>query len=59
MYLKYLRYYHSTTVILKDQSNIQLSKELPFYGDFKNKTAFSGYAQIYKVEIIDKRDVIV
>ena len=25
----------------------------------KNKTAFSGYAQSYKVEIIDKKDVIV
>ena len=25
----------------------------------KNKTAFSGYAQSYKIEIVDKRDVIV
>ena len=24
----------------------------------KNKTAFSGYAQSYKIEIIDKKDVI-
>ena len=25
----------------------------------KNETAFSGYAQSYKIEIVDKRDVIV
>ena len=25
----------------------------------KNKTAFSGYARSYKVEIVDKKDVIV
>ena len=25
----------------------------------KNKTAFSGYAQSYKIEIVDKRDVVV
>ena len=24
----------------------------------KNKTAFSGYAQSYKIEIVDKRDVV-
>ena len=37
-------------------------KELPFYDDFsivKSKTAFSGYAQSYEVEIVDKKDVIV
>ena len=36
-------------------------KELPFYDDLsivKNKTAFSGYAQSYKIEIVDKRDVV-
>ena len=34
---------------------------LPFYDELsiaKNKTAFSGYAQSYKIEIIDKRDVV-
>ena len=25
----------------------------------KNKSAFSGYAQSYKIEIVDKRDVVV
>ena len=37
-------------------------KELPFYDDFsivKSKTAFSGYAQSYEAEIVDKKDVIV
>ena len=41
---------------------IQLLKELSFYNDLsiiENKTAFSGYAQSYKVEIVDKKDVIV
>ena len=36
-------------------------KELPFYDKLnfvKNKTAFSGYTQSYKIEIADKRDVI-
>ena len=43
-------------------NNVQLLKELPFYDDFsivKNKTVFSGYAQSYKIEIVDKRDVAV
>ena len=47
---------------IKKLSNIQLLKEIPFYDELsivKNKTAFSGYAQSYKVEIVDKRDVIV
>ena len=46
---------------IKKLSNIQLSKELPFYYDLnivKNKTAFSGYSRSYKVEIVDKKDVI-
>ena len=40
---------------------LDLLKELPFYDDLsivKNKTAFSGYAQSYKIEIVDKKDVI-
>ena len=43
-------------------NNVQLLKELPFYDELsivKNKTAFSGYAQSYKIEILDKRSVIV
>ena len=35
-------------------------KELPLYDELsivKNKTAFSGYAQSYKIEIVDKKDV--
>ena len=37
-------------------------KELPFYDELKiskNKTAFTGYARSYKIEIVDKRDVII
>ena len=47
---------------IKKLNNVQLLKELPFYGDLsivKNKTAFSGCARSYKVETVDKRDVIV
>ena len=47
---------------VKKLNNVQLLKELPFYDELsiaKNKTAFSGYAQSYKIEIVDKRDVIV
>ena len=43
-------------------NNVLLLKELPFYYELsivKNKTAFSGYAQSYKIEIVDKRDVVV
>ena len=44
-------------------NNVQLLKELPLNYDelsiIKNKTAFNGYAQSYKIEIVDKRDVIV
>ena len=43
-------------------NKVQLLKELPFYEKLsivKNKTAFSGYAQSYKVEIVDKKDVII
>ena len=37
-------------------------KELPFYDELsivRNKAAFSGYAQSYKIETVDKRDVVV
>ena len=47
---------------VKKLNNVELLIELPFYDELsivKNKTAFSGYAQSYKIEIIDKRDVTV
>ena len=47
---------------VKKLNNVKLLKELPLYDELsivKNKTAFSGYAQSYKIEIGDKRDVIV
>ena len=37
-------------------------KELPFYDKLsivKNKTAFCGYSRRYKVEIVDKRYLII
>ena len=46
---------------VKKLNNVQLLKELPFYDELsivKNKTAFSCYAQSYKTEIVDKRDVV-
>ena len=47
---------------IKKLSNIRLLKELPFYDELsiiKKKTVFSGYAQSYKIESADKKDVIV
>ena len=47
---------------IKKLSNVELLKELPFYDELsivKNQSAFSGYARSYKIEIIDKRDVII
>ena len=47
---------------IKKLNNVELLKELPFYDDLsidKNKTAFSGYARSFKIEIVDKRDLIV
>ena len=47
---------------VKKLNNVQLLKKLPFYDELsivKNKTAFSGYAQSSKIEVVDKRDVIV
>ena len=46
---------------VKELDNVQLLKVLPFYDELniiKNKTAFSGYAQSYKIEIADERDVV-
>ena len=47
---------------IKKLSHLQLLKELPFYDELnivKNKTAFSCYTQSYKIEIIDKKEVII
>ena len=61
---KILRFYDSyfERSKIKKLNNIELLRELPFYDGLsivKNKTAFSGYAQRYKIEIVDKKDVIV
>ena len=42
--------------------NIDLLAELPFYDQLniiRTEHAFSGYAMSYKVEIVDKKDVII
>ena len=47
---------------IKKLRNVQLMKELPFYDELsiaENKTAFNGYGRSYKIEIVDKKDVIV
>ena len=47
---------------IKKLNNAELLKEIPFYDELsiiKNKTAFIGYGRSYKIEIVDKRDVIV
>ena len=47
---------------VKKLNNVELLKESPFYDELsivKNKNAFSGYARTYKIEIADKRDVVV
>ena len=47
---------------IKKLSRVQLLKELPFYDELsivKNKSAFSGYARTYKIEIVNKRDPII
>ena len=61
---KILRFYDSYIGKLKVKklNNVQLRKELPFYDELsllKNKTAFSGYFQSYKIEIVDKKDDVV
>ena len=46
---------------IKKLNNVQLLKELPLYDELnigKDKTAFNGYAKTYKIESVDKRDVI-
>ena len=47
---------------IKRLKNIDLLAELPFYDQLniiKTDHAFSGYAMSYKVEIVDKKDLIV
>ena len=47
---------------IKKLSNIKLLQELSFYDELsivKNNDAFSGYARSYKVEIVDKKDLLV
>ena len=47
---------------IKRLINIDLLPELPFYNQLniiKTDHAFSGYAISYKVEIVDKKDLIV
>ena len=47
---------------IKRLKNIDLLPELPFYDQLniiKTDHAFSGYAMSYKVEIVDKKNLIV
>ena len=47
---------------VKKLNNVELLKGLLFYDDLnivKDKSAFSGYARSYKIEIVDKRDIVV
>ena len=47
---------------IKRLKNIDLLAELPFYDQLnltKTDQAFSGYTASYKVEIVDKKDLIV
>ena len=53
---------HTDQPRVKKLNNVELLKELPFYDELiiaKNKTAFSGYVESYKIEIVDKRDFVV
>ena len=46
---------------IKKLSNVELLKELPFYDELKiskNKAAFSVYARSYKIEIVNKREML-
>ena len=61
MQKNYFKFYHFISESkVKKLSNVELLKELPFNEELKiskSKTAFSGYARSYKIEIFDKRDV--
>ena len=63
-YFKELSFYNVSKVkpIIKRLKNIDLLAELPFYNQLniiRTDHAFSRYAMSYKVEIIDKKDLIV
>ena len=47
--------------IIKPLQNVDFLAELPFYNQLNiiRTYAFSGYAMSYKVEIVDKKDLIV
>ena len=62
--LKILPFYNNFIDVpkIKKLSKVQLMKELPFYYELKVtkiNNAFSGYARTYKIEIVDKRDVVI
>ena len=47
---------------IKPLKNTDLLAELPFYNQLnmiRTNHAFSGHAMLYKVEIVDKKDMIV
>ena len=63
-YFKELPFFNVSTEKpkIKRLKNIDLLAELPFYDQLniiKTDQAFSGYAASYKVEIVDKKDLIV
>ena len=63
-YFKELPFYNVSTDKPKNKrlKNIDLTPELPFYDQLniiKTDHAFSGYAMSYKVEIVNKKDLIV
>ena len=62
--LKILPFYNSFIDVpqIKKLSKVQLMKELSFYDEVsivKINNAFSGYARSYKIEIVDKKDVVI
>ena len=63
-YLKELPFYNASIdkPKIKRFKNIDLLSELPFYDQLniiRTDHAFSGYAMSYKIEIVDKKDLIV
>ena len=63
-YFKELPFYNASIdkLIIKRLKNIDLLVEFPFYNQLniiRTDHAFSGYAMSYKVEIADKKDLIV
>ena len=56
------RPFYNVPIENKRLKNIDLLAQLPFYDQLniiKTDHAFSGYAMSYKVEIVDKKDLIV